>query len=489
MPVALLVLLVITVLAGVAAVVATHTNTETRRDTGSKAALEAADAGMRTAVYRMNMLGSQTNYCPVSGSNPPQPDATTNLCPQDGPETLSSGSTFSYWVSGPLTPQSQCAGNWLLSSQSVLGQRCVTAVGTVNGQIARTQSRVVSYAAVTPFAAAGLVGTDGLNISPGQGHNGAIGAEIGSAKNIALGNNVTVNGNNGVASELGIGGSMTTGNGDVITGTQLTGVDKSNFNLPPADPGNSAANIGSVGGVYYNSDDRIANCAVTPTSTQDQCSPTGIWSNIVHSPLLLTDHPRWVTIGNNATVTFSGTNTTNASLGGVYNFCSFTTGNNAVINVALNTKITIFIDSPSDPNSNCPVGSGTFTLGNNTIINNPNTYVDAQGVVRPDPTSLKIFIYGNSTLPSSSIVTFNNNNTGVTPLTLYAPNSVVNLQNNGVLTGGVYGYQVNVTNNFTFNYDGIESHLTTSTQGVYYRSAWRQCPGLSFLVSAPTAGC
>ncbi len=172
MPIAVVVLMITLALGAAAVVAAVSSNDLSQRDSNGKAALEAAEAGLRAATYRLNM------FLPASGRCPTNPSTTvggSGLCAQDGPETLGNGSTFSYWVSDVLVPGQQCAGvpvtvpNSNLNPQYV-AQRCITAVGTANtggsnAVSARVQARVASYAAQALFSVPGLIGLNELTIT------------------------------------------------------------------------------------------------------------------------------------------------------------------------------------------------------------------------------------------------------------------------------------------------------------------------------------
>src|SRR5436305_8406185 len=88
---ALTVLLITLALIGVAATVAIDTNTFSNRDSNAKAALEAADAGARAAVYRLNADKPGANGCPTT---PASLAGANGLCAQAGPEALGNGATF-----------------------------------------------------------------------------------------------------------------------------------------------------------------------------------------------------------------------------------------------------------------------------------------------------------------------------------------------------------------------------------------------------------
>jgi hypothetical protein len=146
--------------------------------------------------------------------------------------------------------------------------------------------------------------------------------------------------------------------------------------------------------------------------------------------------------------------------------------NNATISLAANTRTEIFIDSPDDPGSgcsnNCPTCPGGRT--GNLNLNNNVTFLNAS----QDPTALQIYVYGWNN--HQNTVNFLNNTVfwGL----LYAPQSILNMSNssnNSSFWGAISGYQVNVSNNFHFNWYTSAGNLQAQTLGTYYRTAWAQC--------------
>jgi hypothetical protein len=466
-PIALMILLVTTVLGSAAVLAARQTSSVTNRDTGSKAALEAAEAGLRTATYRLNMLGTQSAYCPTTPTATAW-DATTRVCAGVGPTTLGNGGTYTYWVSAPLQTGDACPGHAVQNSQYPVAERCITAVGTVNGVSARTQARVASFAAQPLFAGAGLIGVNRLNVV----NNAQIYATIGTNGAMTLNPNVLVDGTSesGVATLLGPAGRLTTGNGvTLLPSNNKTGtVPASQLNIAPVDPGCSSGGVGAAPagdacfGTGWNLDDRIAGCTAAGSATVDKCSGV-TWNASTRS----------LSMGNNSSLTLAGGTLP-------YNFCNLTTQNNATITIPIGAHVVIFIDSSSqdggDPNGNCPKGSGNLTLGNGMQVINNN----------PDPLSLQIYVYGTS--PKGANVVTWNNNIASTYMTLYAPNSTVELQNNGTFSGGVGAYNLDILNNLTFRWIGTESTLSGRPQGLYFRSGWKQCPSVA-TTSDPRSGC
>jgi Tfp pilus assembly protein PilX len=487
--VALFVLLITLTLGGAAVMAATQVNDLSNRDTSSKAAVEAAEAGLRSATYRLNMLGTSDPNCPTV-PNATAWDATSRLCQRDGPSAddarwgdsatddpsshLGNGATYSYWISAPLTSSDTCAGDNVVNAANIITQRCVTAVGTANGVSARTQARVAAFSAAPLFDGAGIIGRNRITIKPGNGGTASIYATTGTNGSMTLGNNVTIDGRSqsGAAVELGPGATFTPGNnGDILLPSATpTRVDPATLAIQPVATDCQQGGIGAAPssdtacfGKGYNSDDRIAGCTASGSATVDACS--GLTWNA---------SSRSVTVANGGSVTLAGSSLP-------YNFCNFTTGNNATINIPLGAHVALYIDSNyatdgGDPLGNCPAGTGKLTLGNGTVINNLN----------PDPLSLQIYVYGTSP-PGSNIVTWNNNAQS-TYMVLWAPNSTIQMQNNGAFWGGIGGYNVDITNNFTFHWVGDVSSIQGHAQGLYYRSAWRQCPS-NPTTSDPRSGC
>ena len=465
LPIALLVMVIGVALSAAAVLAASNQSGFSNRDTNDKAALEAADAGVRAASYRLNMFLPQAGYCPT---NPSTTVGGSGLCAQDGPESLGNGTSFSYWVSDVLTVGQSCAGvpvtitSTSLNPQAV-SQRCVTAYGTAGTGVhqvsARVQVRVASYTAQALFAVPGLIGLNELTVR----NNAIVNGTGGSNGPVTVSNNASLTG-----TVVGPNGSVSVGNnGTAGTITHLTAA-QGPIGLPLPSFGNSAtvnsdARIGAAGSTTL-------NCKPSPGvgATVDACSGLS-WSDTAGAT-------RQVNLSNNASLTLSG---------GVYNFCNFTTKNNVTIKIPAGVYTTIYIDSPSDPNSGCAAGSGTFTLGNNASVQVQT--MDPANPGHADPTALKIFVYGNPSSPGTNTVTWSNNTE--TDATVVAPFSSVELSNNGAWFGAAGGYNLDMLNNFTFNWYGKESSLYTGQQDIYYRTAWEQCPAIGFNASTPTAGC
>jgi hypothetical protein len=348
-------------------------------------------------------------------------------------EALGNGATYSYVTSPVLAAGVSCVG-LPLSNLQPISQRCVTAVGISNGVTQRAQTRLAAFGGTPLFGPNAIIGLKSVSISP----NSAIAGQVATNGILTIQNNATTTGY-----QLGPGGSLQLSNGaSAGPGTQLTAA-QGPIVLGPVQPGNSATT---------NSNYRITNYLNNPGNpTAPYDAAPGVSFNAA---------TRVLSMSNNASLTLGG---------GIYNFCSFSAWNNATITLAAGVKTEIIIDSPDDPNSGCPAGTGTLSIKNNANFINPSL----------DTTALQLFVYGSN--DGSNVVTLNNN--GAFYGVVYAPQSTVNITNNGAVNGAVAGNGngaiagnvVNLINNFTFNWDSKDQYLQATSTGLYYRTAWAAC--------------
>ena len=450
MMVSIIVLMITSTLVAVAVSVAVQTNDSTRRDQYKKNALEAAEAGLQIANYRLNMLRPADTLCVGDAVGTP---GTTGTCPSST-YTLGNGSTYSYYMTPVLGATGTCVGV-TLGGNANISQRCITAVGTKNGITARSQIRVAAFAA-TPLFPADIIGLNGIT----NGNNASVTGIEASNKIITGGNNnTTITG--GV--ELGPGGSYT-GAGNP-TKVQLT----SPLVLGPVDPGTS-------------NQTSLTNCPARATAGYPACNDDYRIANYLNNPSNPTApfDPSSGFSFNAATRTLTSSNSHPAITlaGGLYNFCEVDILNNATITLAPGVSAEIFIDSPDDPDSGCPAGSGSLNVKNNVTWINPSN----------NPTALQIYVYGWNN--GQNVVNFKNN--GNCTCVLYAPLSTINLShnsNNSDLTGAVAGSVVNLPNNFNFTGDSRDQSLQATSTGLYYRTAWAQCKPTAPTPSVPGSGC
>ncbi len=449
LPVVLAALLILVSLGTAAVLAATQTSSLTKRDASNKAALEAADAGLRVAVYRLNQLRPDDLHCPTIPLSVP---AAGNLCPATGPESLGNGASYRYWISGALA-SGACAGYSVDSTQSSIGQRCVTAIGTARGVSARTQERVVAYNSSPVFPAA-IYGTKSVTISNNASVNG-------TPQNPAL------IGTNGTLDVGANGGGTTTIDGYQVGPTAAINIGSNTTNvLPPssslparrATPWPPLSNVPFGNTATVNSNARIC--------TLDPCTGT-----VAFNPVT-----RVLSMGNNSSLTLGG---------GIYNFCDFTAANNAHITIGATVQTQIYIDSSSRILSDgvtraCSnTTSGSFTLSNNDSLDNPSR----------NPLNVQIYVYGNPALPGSNIVSLYNGSNSY--MSLDAPFSTINVSpsSNTSYTGAIAGYAVTLGNASNFVFAASTNTLQVGALGLYYRAYWEQCPAAPSVPSDPTSGC
>ncbi|HWF36759.1 MAG TPA: hypothetical protein VG295_15365 [Solirubrobacteraceae bacterium] len=435
MIVAMCALLVVTLLLAAAITVGMQTLGSSRADAYRKSALEAAEAGLQIAAYRLNMLdpanaSSQPTKC--VGDAVASPDSTGTCA--SSVTTLGNGSTYQYWTTPVLGTGDTCVGLTLTSSDSI-AQRCVTATGTANGIVERSQVRVAAFTAAPFFPVAGVTGLKSVSLVGGATIKGA-GASNGSVT--AKGNSTADYNVLGPAATI-----TTTGNSSLGTTSRLT----SPIVLDPVASGNS---------VTTNDDYRITNgLASKPVAPYDQSSGNISFNTTTRS----------LSLSGTASLTLSGA---------VYNFCSLSISGNANISLAPGVSAEIIIDSPDDTGSGCPSGSGTFSLSGLATWTN----------ISQSPTALQIYVYGTN--DGNNAVSFVGN--AAFYGTLYAPQSTVNLSGNGAFIGAISGANVNINGN-AFNWSPSAATLHGSTTGAYYRTAWAQCRPKATTTIQPGSAC
>lgn len=381
LPVAVLVLAITLVISAYAFASATRSNDQSNADRGVKRALQAADAGLQTAVYRLNKLDAARSAQPcvvvAAGSTDNQlayagyDAATPGWCPAVK-ETLGDGASWSYRVGAPA------AGGPAI-------ERTVVATGTEGSATRRVAATVSASGATTP-----LFGSFAVS----------------SAETLAMADNVQVtgavrtNGDIDLRANARICGDAIPGPGKQVTynGTTRcpgysTTAAVSKFALAPVNQGTAATD---------NSNGRI--CVGDPCNAREGLA----WDPAT----------RRLRLAQNATLTLGGTRP--------YSFCKLELDDSAQIVVPAGQNVTIFIDAPE----NCPGANGAGTL----------TKLKASQFITlgNDPSVLRIYVVGSSTIATP--VTFDTYTEQW--LTLYAPLSEVSLRSSFRMNGAVAARRV-----------------------------------------------
>lgn len=490
-PVALAMVLVALALTTSAVIVAEQSNQVSNRDANAKAALEAANAGLRTAVYRLDTYQPASNGCPTPTASTVGTGAPSSTLCAPQTQTMGNGASFTYWVSEQMTSTDTCAGPSVASSTASVGERCITAVGTANGVSVRTQQRVAAYTSAPVFPTA-VFGTTSVTVS----NNATITSDTAGSPAL-LGTNGTLNigatgGGNTVYDGYQIGSRATVNIGSNATNTagapttQMT----TQFPIPtPAWPFNSQVDTASGGSCSSNStncDFEIAQGISNPaclsgTTVLANCDP----SSKLNSADFTYPGSHILYLPNNSTLTIGG---------GVYYFCGLYLGNNSTINVVGTGQATIFIDngtrqaSPGVTASSCPtttttvdgqaIPPGSFNMSQNSSINPGGSALKAQ-----------ILVYGDQSNPGTNAVNLTNN--ASSSFALVAPFSTVSVSpsNNSTFRGAIAGYSVSLGNSSHFTYEADTSGYQTSSVPIFYQSYWEQCPALPSGQTDPTTGC
>lgn len=456
MIVAMAVLLILGIITAVSVEAATQFSGTANRDTLRKRALEAADAGLQVATYRLNMLNpTSTGDCVSDHVYTPSPAGSS--C---GPHTqdLGNGASFTYYTTPVLSSSASCAG--LPITNSTVDQRCITATGTVNGIVRRTQVRVAAYTGAPIFPVNGVIGLSGVTVYNGATING----NEASNGQITLKTNATATSTVLGPSAPPVAGQGSSGAGTVTRRPQSQGP----FVLSPVNPGNSAD-------PDHNDNYRIVNGLMSPPGSQ---------ADAAGGSVSYTPSSRTLSLGNNSTLLLGGA---------IYNFCSLSLGNGATITVAQSPpdmpphKVAIFIDSPARPGSNCPAGSGTLTMANGSSFINQTPGTEPG--IAYDTTALQIYVYGwpSSYSSNANVVSFD---VGVNFYgTIYAPQSTVSVNNAAASYGAIAGNIVNFNNSGAFTGDQNDLGIQSSTDGTFFRTAWHECLPQAPNPNDPQSGC
>jgi Tfp pilus assembly protein PilX len=510
---ALTVTIVLLALTGVVLSASLNVSGASNRDTRSKRAFEAAQAGLQATLYRLN-TNINSQIAPVKeleaecigGENETVQAPSAGLdggitCPEYKTE-LSSGVYYKSWTTKVFEGVGTCAGVAVGTSKSV-AERCVTVEGIVEqgGQIVkqRVQERIAAFDGKPQFSHAGVTGEKGVVIA----NTAQIKGPIYTNGQLEVQNSATGQG-------YGLGPSAASpkaSNGATISqlGSKLPEVNpwEEEGRIPPV----QETYTGSGSSTVYTSegDRRISNAFITcvePTCkpsehpadaiTKDNngkaCAPPGTecgWDP-ANRTLKLKSGWTWYLAGSN------------------YNFCSLLL--NGTAKLATTIKTVIYIDSPQDSASNpkCPAESGYFQVENSGSFVNLSPGLQCEPTpctnLAHDTTALQINVFGPSNVANSTI--YNNacapsnitcvsvGGNGEFWGTIYAPFSDVAVLNPGTSAGAVVGATVTFNNKGTFLQDrNVTKVITTAALGTYYRTAWHQCDSSAKEASKPMSNC
>jgi Tfp pilus assembly protein PilX len=444
MPVALMILFITSMLAVAAVAAAIAGNDQSRRDRSVKRAIAAADAGLQAALYRYNKVSNEPDKCVAVGSGGTlaiSDPAGDGWCAPES-EELGDGASYTYRVS-LATSTVQNGQN--LVQRRIVATGCVRAGASAAQCIAGTSVKrraVTTVGAVSEhlFGAGGVLSKETVTV----GNNGYIEAHVASNDDVVIANNA------GICGDVTYGPSagdefLPAGNADYdCPGTSATKAQQE-FLLNPVD--------GSVARAS-NNNGRIGNLdTVTGSIAWDAAN-------------------KILRIGSDSSLTLTGD---------IYSFCYLEIGNGGELRVASRAAgrppLRVYIDRPE----NCAAAGsnkGSVRVENNGKWINQTS----------DPAMLHLYVEGSST-QSTNVYFRNNSETGENmSLVVYAPNSNLEINNNGYLYGAVAAKRITVENNASLIWNPQMASISMDTQLLFQRQVWTEC-AVSASGSAPDSGC
>ena len=428
--------------ASAAVVYSVNTQHGTVRDSGSKQAIAAADAGANVALMRLNQFSksvSAANPCvAVSGSLLVVTKAELDgWCP-----TVSGtvgNATYSYRV-GPST--TACS----------VSTSCIVSTGTASGVSRREEVTLGTSTVGGVLSKAGLIGQEDIRLE----NNVDVRVGVGTNGNISLSNSASICGD----IRRGVGKNLTFEN----SASQCSGYVKyeGNETLPPVSSF-IPTNIATSSSNY-----RLVKC----TTESPSKSPTGCQSDS-YTKSWETSRPwnattRTIEPAQNSTLTLSG---------GDYFICRLRLGNNSHLIMGATATVRIFFDTPE----NCGVKANESQI---MVENNADITSSAYQPSEDKFSVPGLYVMGSTTIPTKIVF---GNNAGDSQFVLYAPNSNVYLENNATFKGAIAGKTVYLSNHATVEQDEGFEPPKIGGSTLYSRQSYVECVGAT--ASPPNASC
>lgn len=464
LPVATGMLMVISILAVGFFTVSTQVNDTSVDSRSSKRALAAAEAGLQTAVYRLNLLNQSSQANAGSCLTTTWVATTTGGECSGLNESIGNGAEYTYFVT-PATTAGSAGCITLPGVATSASDRCITSVGTAGGVTRRIQTRVVQQPTTTmpDFNSIGLVGRSLVY----AWNSVKMSSDVGSNERVEFQNSIEVNDDDSINVDgkvmLLTGGQYVPGNSVTVEGGTQTVTTP--FVLPMPDfetvegTNNNNGNLTTDLGTAWNSTTRRINL-----SSGERTIRPGTY------------HVCGVHLGNSVKLKFSHT-------GGA--------------------RTKIYVDSPSRSGSEACAGqadpAGTFTADNSVEINKESGEREEL---------LDIYMYGtalndtrntyswctdlnNGGLPGECRSDFMLDNSVLFYGSVYAPNSTVQAHNSVKLWGSLAADKIRFYNSIEFNLTGpvIDKQPETGAAGAAARRGWGECRPERAVSSDPESGC
>ena len=400
-------------------------------DRDAKRALAAASAGLEMAYLKTTQLRPDANQCVTDVKTAP----VAGNCEWTSSISMGNDTTYKYAVTTPAM-RSQCPR--IPAIPETPNDRCITAMGEVNGVQRRVQSRIVYVPPFMPFAKAGLIAQDVLTLN----NSPVVNSTIGANNRIETRNPITVTGD----VILGYGGVRNSTHAFTVSPpyTEYTMPAGETWPFPPT-------GVPSIAGQF----------AAARAAGGNQNASLG--------SLYTASSRRFYQASGIATLP-----------GGTYSFCSFETAGTTQLQIPAGQTARIYIDSRLS-DSTCPGGTatGTFRIGNAAIVNRD---------FGQDAGQLEVYVYGTRTDGNAANdVIFEQ--TSQTWGTFYAPDSGVTFRNSANLVGGVMAEDITMENAGSFTWPTNIRSKTLQGTGQADRRGFFQCRTQPTVSSDPESGC
>jgi hypothetical protein len=474
MPTATAMLMVVSLMVAAGLATSTQLSQSSNRDQDRKRALSAAEAGIQTAVYRLNQIRNPAvpgTMCLTTGPVAP----VSGECPASPPESLGNGASFYYYVSPRLGTTGACA---LMPGQVTAERdRCITAVGTADGITRRLQVRVSEQDVFGGFFNVGLLGKslvyayNSINMTADVGSNGAV----------YFNNSITVDDGPTTLNvdgkvKLLEGGSYTAINSVTVEGG-LESITQP-YEMPQPD---FERYDGEAGGI------------AAPSENNNNTLPTAYYDDTNKSFIVPT-----------GTVTIEP---------GTYYFCHFLLRDSVKFRInngglTFNNGMTrILIDSPARPGNNCPASPTTYTAATAGTFGIDNSVLTQDLTKREE--LLQVYMYGSGNeqehlttsrytwctrqtspvLPGECRSDFMLDNSVEFYGSVYAPNSTAQARNSVQIWGGLAADKIRLFNSVTFQVTPEAQTAPALTAGAATRKGWTECKTQPTVAGDPESGC
>jgi hypothetical protein len=447
MPTVIIILFVVTLLTAAAISVATQTSTSTNRDNNVKAEIEAAEAGLHVASYRLSQIKPGEKEC-IGES---KAFTSEGEC-KDSAESLGNGATFQYWTTLPLSAGAKCAGR-TVASEAGITQRCVTAEGLVNSVKpgVRLQARVSGTGGEPLFSVKGVVGLE----------------------------KVVVNGSANVPGVVASNGEIHgEGSANFEQGFEIC-LPKGKFRPAPAPSTERLKSGVKIAGKNPEAVPALektrspGECPIKaplpashPTPESNEDARIGASDKFEGAGYTWSKEKYELTMESTAKLTMGEAGKTTK-----YFFCSFKMpGGGPEWKIAAGATVEIFIGNHEEFPTKCAEGTGTFEIaGGSKTVNEAK-----------NPGALLITIGGKGPFKFA-------NGTGKTlEASIYAPNAQVHMEGGVSFKGGIVGEEVFLENGTKYEWSEETGKLGGGGAAASYsRKTWEQC----LSGSGATEGC